>query len=260
VSPLDDAFVAVAGLLAGGVNAIAGGGTLISFPALLATGTAAVTANITSSVGLVSGYLGGAVGYRRELAGQRSRVVALGASAVAGGIAGAVILLVTPADSFRAVVPYLVLLSCALLAAQPRTARWVAARAAARADDGRSRRSGEIGPALQAGVFVASVYGSYFGAGLGVLLLAVLGILLQDELQRLNVLKTVLAFVVNIVGVVVFLVSGRVAWVFAVILLVTAYLGGVLGARVARRLRASTLRAAVITLGVVVSVVLIVRG
>jgi uncharacterized protein len=260
VSLFDEAFVAVAGLLAGGVNAIAGGGTLISFPALLATGTAAVTANITSSVGLVSGYLGGAVGYRRELAGQRARVLALGASAVAGGLAGAVILLVTPADSFRTVVPYLVLLSCALLAVQPRTARWVAARAAARATDGRQRRGGEIGPALQAGVFLASVYGSYFGAGLGVLLLAVLGILLEDELQRLNGLKTVLAFVVNIVGVAVFLVSGRVAWVFALILLVTAYAGGILGARVARRLSASTLRVAVIVLGVVVSVVLIVRG
>lgn len=107
---------------------------------------------------------------------------------------------------------------------------------------------------------MASVYGSYFGAGLGVLLLAVLGILLQDELQRLNGLKTVLAFVVNIVGVVVFLVSGRVAWVFAAILLVTAYLGGILGARVARRLSASTLRVAVIALGVVVSAVLIARG
>jgi uncharacterized membrane protein YfcA len=259
VSLLDDAFVAVAGLCAGGVNAIAGGGTLISFPALLATGTGAVTANITSSVGLVSGYLGGAVGYRKELAGQRSRVLRLGASAVAGGLAGAVILLVTPADSFRAVVPYLVLMSCALLAVQPRTARWVAARAAARASDGLERR-GEIGPALQAGIFLAAVYGSYFGAGLGVLLLAVLGILLDDELQRLNGLKTVLAFVVNIVGVLVFLASGRVAWAFALILLVTAYLGGILGARVARKLSASTLRVAVIVLGVVVSVVLIVKG
>lgn len=259
MSLIDDGFVAVAGLLAGGVNAIAGGGTLISFPALLATGTGAVTANITSSVGLVSGYLGGAVGYRKELAGQRSRVLRLGASAVAGGLAGAVILLVTPADSFRAVVPYLVLMSCALLAVQPRTARWVAARAAARASDGHERR-GEIGPALQAGIFLAAVYGSYFGAGLGVLLLAVLGILLDDELQRLNGLKTVLAFVVNIVGVLVFLASGRVAWVFALILLVTAYLGGILGARVARKLSASTLRVAVIVLGVVVSVVLIVKG
>jgi uncharacterized membrane protein YfcA len=187
-------------------------------------------------------------------------VLALGASAVAGGLAGAVILLVTPADSFRAVVPYLVLLSCARLAVQPRTAKWVAARAAAREGDGRQRRGGEIGPALQAGVFLASIYGSYFGAGLGVLLLAVLGILLEDELQRLNGLKTVLAFVVNIVGVLVFLVSGRVAWIFALILLVTAYAGGILGARVARRLSASTLRAAVIVLGVVVSVVLIVKG
>jgi uncharacterized membrane protein YfcA len=166
----DYVVVGAAGLLAGGVNAVAGGGTLISFPALLAVGVPSVTANITSSVGLVSGYLGSATGYRRELAGQGQRMRALAAVSVVGGIAGALVLLVTPADSFKAIVPYLVLLSCGLLAAQPRLARWVAGRADHHA------RAAEITPTVRVAVFVAAVYGSYFGAGLGVLLLGVLGI------------------------------------------------------------------------------------
>lgn len=248
-------LVAAAGLAAGAVNAVAGGGTLISFPTLLAVGVPPVAANITSSVGLVTGYLGGAIGYRRELGDQRNRMRALAAVAVLGGVAGAVLLLVTPADSFRVVVPYLVLLSCALLAAQPRLARWVSARASSR-----TAPSHGITPALQAGVFVAAVYGSYFGAGLGVLLLGVLGILLDDSLQRLNGLKTVLAFVVNAVGVAVFLASGDVRWALAAVLLVTSYAGGLLGARVARLLSPAVLRGCVVALGAVVAVVLLVRS
>lgn len=250
----DYAVVAVAGVLAGAVNAIAGGGTLISFPALLAVGVPAVTANITSSVGLVTGYLGGAVGYRRELAGQRDRMRALASVAVGGGVLGAVLLLVTPADSFRALVPYLVLLSCLLLAMQPRLARRVAAR---RAEYGRAVG---LTPTVHLGVFVAAIYGSYFGAGLGVLLLGVLGTLVADSLQRLNGLKTVLAFVVNLVGVLIFLVSGQVAWLFAATLVVCSYAGGLLGARVARLLSATVLRVGVVTLGVVVGLALLVTG
>ncbi|HET8614937.1 MAG TPA: sulfite exporter TauE/SafE family protein [Actinomycetales bacterium] len=250
----DYVIVAVAGVLAGAVNAIAGGGTLISFPALLAVGVPAVTANITSSVGLVTGYLGGAVGYRRELAGQGDRMRALAVVAIAGGVLGAVLLLVTPADSFRTVVPYLVLLSCLLLAVQPWLARWVADR---RAESGRAVG---LSPVVHAGVFVAAIYGSYFGAGLGVLLLGVLGTLVVDSLQRLNGLKTVLAFAVNLVGVLIFLVSGQVAWLFAAILVVCSYAGGLLGARVARLLSAVVLRFGVVVLGVVVAIVLIVTS
>lgn len=246
--------VAGAGLLAGGVNAIAGGGTLISFPALLAVGVPSLSANITSSVGLVSGYLGSATGYRRELTGQARRVRALTVVAVAGGIAGAVLLLVTPQASFRVAVPYLVLLACALLAAQPRLARWVAGRRVG------EDPAAEATPLVSAGVFVASVYGSYFGAGLGVLLLGVLGILLVDSLQRLNALKSVLSFMVNIVGVLIFLPSGQVEWRYAALLLVTSYVGGIGGARVGRRLSPRVLRTGVVLLGVVVAVVLIVRG
>ncbi|HYJ74844.1 MAG TPA: sulfite exporter TauE/SafE family protein [Kineosporiaceae bacterium] len=276
------------GLLAGAVNAIAGGGTLITFPALLAAGLAPVTANVTSSVGLVAGYAGGTVGYRRELRGQGPRVRQLLVVAVVGGVLGAVILLVTPAESFRALVPWLVILSCLLLAAQPRLARAVAARrirsapepspAAAPAPsrvgadgaapvaeavpDGGDLADAppDVGWAARIGVLVAAVYGSYFGAGLGVLLLAVLGVFLVDDLQRLNALKGLLSLVVNVVGVLVFAFSGRVDWPVALVVAVAAWLGGLLGVRVARVLPAPWLRAAVVVLGLVVAVVLLVRG
>jgi uncharacterized membrane protein YfcA len=152
------------------------------------------------------------------------------------------------------VVPYLVLLSCLLLGLQPWLARRVAAR---RAESG---RIAGLTPAVQAGVFIAAIYGSYFGAGLGVLLLGVLGTLVADSLQRLNGLKTVLAFVVNLVGVLIFLVSGQVAWLFAAILVVCSYLGGVVGARAARKLSASVLRYGVVILGLLVACALIITG
>jgi uncharacterized membrane protein YfcA len=248
-------LISLAGLLAGGVNAVAGGGTLISFPALLAVGVPPVAANITSSVGLVSGYLGSAVGYRRELSDQRGRMRSLAIVAMLGGAVGAVVLLVTPADSFRMIVPYLVMLACLLLAGQPRLARWVARR-----PGGSNHPEDGVTPLVKAGVFIAAIYGSYFGAGLGVLLLGVLGILVSDSLQRLNGLKNMLSFVVNLVGVLIFVVSGQVLWTFAGLLLVSSYVGGVLGARVARRLSPVVLRYSIVTLGLVVAVVLIVTG
>lgn len=251
----DTALVALAGFGAGTINAAAGGGTLISFPALLATGIPAITANITSSVGLVTGYVGSAVGYRRELRGQRERARAMIVPAVAGGIAGAVILLVTPETAFRAIVPFLVLLACLLLAVQP----WVASIVASRRGPAYEGQS-EVTPLLYVGLFCSAVYGSYFGAGLGVLLLAVLGILLDDDLQRLNGLKSVLSFVVNVVGVLIFVASGQVAWAFATVLLVTSYLGGMVGASIARLLRPVVLRYSVVVLGAVVGVALLVTG
>lgn len=242
-------LVGGAGLLAGAVNAVAGGGTLISFPALLAVGLPPISANITSSVGLVSGYAGGSLAYRRELEGQRERLLALLPFALGGGVAGAVLLLVTPDATFRAVVPYLVLASCALLALQP----WLARRLA----DQRHEADAVHG-ATRIGVAVAAVYGSYFGAGLGVLLLAVLGILVADDLQRLNALKGLLSLVINLVGVAVFVVVGQVAWGYAAILAVTAYVGAAGGVLVARRLPESAMRAAVVVLGAVVGIALLV--
>lgn len=251
MTPLDGLLVAVAGLVAGAVNAVAGGGTLVSFPALLAVGLPPVTANITSSVGLVPGYLGGSVSYRRDLTVQAGRVRALLPFAAAGGLAGALLLLATPETAFRAVVPYLVLTSCALLAVQPRLARALAER---RGD------APDVPWAARIAVGIGAVYGSYFGAGLGVLLLAVLGTLVPDDLQRSNALKGLLSLVVNVTGVLVFVAVGGVAWQYAALLAVTAYAGGTLGVGIARRLPAPLMRAAVITLGVVVAVVLLVRG
>jgi len=265
-------LVAGAGLLAGAVNAAAGGGTLISFPALVAVGLPPVTANITSSVGLVPGYLGGSLAYREELAVQKHRVRRLLAVCVAGGVLGAVLLLVTSAGAFRAVVPYLVLLSCLLLAVQPRLARLVAARVGREGHEGPEGHEGHEGHGnagvstraaalpLLGGVLVASIYGSYFGAGLGVLLLAVLGIFVDDDMQRLNALKGLLSLVVNLVGVLVFLLSARVAWTEAAVLATGSLIGGTLGVRLARLLPAPVLRGAVVVLGLVVGVVLLVRS
>lgn len=257
MTPASGAVVAIAGLLAGAVNAMAGGGTLISFPALLGAGLAPVSANVTSSVGLLTGYVGGTQAYRRELAGQGARVRALGAVCMVGGVLGALVLLVTPASAFKLVVPYLILFSCLLLALQPTLSRRVAARRAAATEQPATRGLGLLVPVL---VLLCALYGSYFGAGLGVLLLAVLGIFLDDDLQRLNALKGLLSLVVNVVGVLIFVLSGRVNWTAALILLVTAYVGGYAGGKLARRLRPVWLRAGVVTLGVVVAVVLLVRG
>jgi uncharacterized membrane protein YfcA len=271
---LDFLLVGGAGLLAGAVNAIAGGGTLITFPALLATGMPALTANVTSSVGLVTGYAGGAAGYRRELAGQADRLRALGPPALAGGLAGALVLLVTPEGAFRALAPYLVLAACGLLAAQPRLAAAVRARrAAAPASRGCADAASAPPPVAgalppgepvtwpaRAGVFAAGVYGSYFGAGLGVLLLGVLGILAADDIRRTNASKTLLSFGVNAVGVAVFVVGAQVSWAFAAVLLGTSAAGGLLGASAARRLDASALRRVVIASGAMVAVVLLIRG
>ena len=249
------ALVAVAGFGAGAVNAAAGGGTLLSFPALLAAGVPALTANITSSVGLLAGYAGGSVAYRRELVGQGHRVRVLGAASVVGGVAGALLLLVTPARSFRGVVPYLLLLACALLLAQPRVGAWVRARR------GEAPHAGaKVGLGLAVLVAVLTVYGSYFGAGLGVVLLAALGIALDDGLQRINALKGLLSLIVNVAGVAIFLASGHVDWGYAAILTVTSYAGAHFGVGVARRVSPTVLRAAVVVLGAAVAAALLARS
>jgi uncharacterized membrane protein YfcA len=246
---VDAALVGGAGVLAGAINAVAGGGTLVAFPALLGVGVGPLTANITCSVGLITGYAGGSVAYRRELAGQRDRVRALLPFAVTGGLAGAVLLLVTPPSTFRAVVPFLVLLSAVLLGVQPLLSRSLGTQ---------QREQRDLHWGARIGVGLAAVYGSYFGAGLGVLLLAVLGVLVADGLQRLNALKGVLSLVINLVGAGVFVLSARVDWGYALVLAVGAYLGGTLGVSVARRLPAHVMRAAVVALGVVVGIGLLV--
>ena len=245
-------LLAAAGFAAGAVNAVAGGGSLISFPALLAAGYPSVPANVTNTVALWPGYAGSVAGSRPELAGQRLRVRALGVTSVAGAVLGAVLLLRTSAEAFRAVVPFLILLACLLLAVQPRLAALV--RRLPGSD--REHRHG----VLHVAALLAAVYGAYFGAGLGVLLLGVLGTFLPDALARVNALKNVLSLVVNTVALVAFALFGPVRWGAALVVAVTSLAGGFLGARLARRIPAALLRALVVAYGVVVAVVLLLTG
>ena len=240
-------LLAAAGFGAGAVNAVGGGGSLISFPALLAAGYAPVTANVTSSIALLPGYLGGSLAYRRELAVQRDRIRALALTSALGAAAGAALLLVGPASLFEAIVPWLILAACLLLALQPRAAAF--ARRSHRA------RSPLV---LHGALFAATLYGGYFGAGLGIVLLAILGVLLPDELQRLNALKGLLSLLVAIVGALAFLLFGPVAWDAALITGGACLIGGVAGVGVARRLPTALLRAVVIAFGVAVAVALLV--
>ena len=252
MSPETAGLLAAAGLLAGGVNAVAGGGSLISFPALLAAGYPAVTANVTNTVALFPGYAGSVAGGRLELEGQAPRLRVFGVTSIVGGIGGAVLLLTTPSEVFRAIVPFLILLACALLVAQPRLAQLVQRRT--------TSRKSEHSPTLLLSVFLASVYGAYFGAGLGVLLLGVLGIFLAEQLRRINALKNVLSLVINAVALVAFGLFGPVAWEAVLVIAAASLAGGFLGARVARRIPSAVLRAAVVLYGVGVSVVLLLDG
>jgi uncharacterized membrane protein YfcA len=248
VTAADVVLLAAAGLTTGAINAVAGGGSLVSFPALLATGHGALAANVTNLVATLPGYLSAAATSRPELAGQGPRVRALSAAAAVGAVAGTTLLLVGPEDLFAKLAPWLVLAACALLAVQPLVARWV------------TRAHAHPAPArLVVTVGVASVYGGYFGAGLGIVLLAALGLMLEDTLGRLNAVKQVLsltAAVVSALGVALF---GPVAWGAALIVGAGTLVGGRVGVGVARRLPDPVLRGAVIALGVTVAVVLLVR-
>ena len=236
--------------MAGGVNAVAGGGSLLSFPALLAAGYPALTANVTNTVALCPGYVGGTLGYRRELAGQRRRALTLGLISVAGALLGSVLLVRSPAALFEAVVPYLILLACALLAAQTRLAALVEARLERAGEGGAGWRV----PLLLAGQFLAAVYGAYFGAGLGIMLLAILGIFVADSLQRLNALKGLLSLVINVVGAAFFALFADVVWGAVAVMAVASLLGGQAGVHLARRLDDRLLRWLVIAFGVAVAV------
>lgn len=243
------ALLAGVGFAAGAFNAVAGGGSLLSFPALLAVGHSPLVANVTNTVGLLPGYLGGTVAYRRELTGQADRVRSLGLAAGVGALMGCALLLTSSEDLFESVVPWLVLLACALLALQPRLT------AALRRRDGGTVRARPV--ALHVAVGLAGVYASYFGAAVGVVLLAVLGLLVADGLQRLNALKGTLSLVSSVIGAAVFLVLAPVDLSDAGVLAVSSLLGGHLGGGVARRLPDAVLRGTVLTVGVLVALVLL---
>jgi uncharacterized membrane protein YfcA len=248
VTPLDALAVAGAGLAAGAVNTIVGSGSLITFPTLLGIGLGAVPANVSNTIGLVSGSASGAVGYRRELAGQRRRVLSLMPASVLGGLTGAVLLLVYP-GAFRDVVPFLILVAVALVLVQPRlTARQLRL----------GRRREHPGLVLHAGTFATAIYGGYFGAAQGVIFLALLAVNLDDDLQRLNGVKNVIAAVVNGVAAVLFLFSGKVVWLAVLLLLVGSTIGGQIGAKIGRRIPADVLRLVIAVVGTGVAIDLLV--
>ena len=252
MSPLEAVLVAIAGVAAGTINAVVGSGTLITFPTLLAFGVPPVTANVSNTVGLVPGSLSGAVGYRRELAGQRSRVVRLASASLIGGVAGALLLLWLPSSAFDAIVPALILLGVLLVVLGPRIQRAVAARAESRGgipDHG----VWWVWPAVAA----AGVYGGYFGAAQGVLLMAILGIGVADTMQRHTATKNVLALIVNAVAAVVFVSVADVDWTAAGLIALGSVVGGQLGAGVGRRLSPTLLRAVIAVVGVTALVVLL---
>ena len=255
MTPAEIAFLAVAGFGAGVVNGVAGGGSMVSFPALLVVGVPSLAANVTSTVGIWPGYAGGAAGFRRNLGTQRDRLRALAPIALAGAVVGSLLILVTPEDAFDALAPWLVLAACALFAAQPRLVHRLAVD---HRDDGGGVGGGHAALRV-AGVFVASVYGAYFGAGLGVLLLAVLGITLPGRLADLNAVRTVLALLVNSIAVVVFAVAAPVVWSAAGAMAVASLAGGYVGARSAARMPVPVFRAAVLALGLAAAVGLFMR-
>jgi uncharacterized membrane protein YfcA len=263
--------ILAAAVAAGAINAVVGSGSLITFPTLLAFGFPPVVANVSNNIGLIPGNISASIGYRRELAGQRRRLTPLAVASLAGSLTGAVALLALPAGVFKLVVPILILAGCVLVVLQPQLSGWVAKRnkdrtgpAATKPDGieaggieaGGKERSGPS-PVLLAGVFLTGVYGGYFGAAQGVILVGLLGVFISDSLQRINAGKNVLVTIVNASAAVVFVIFAHVAWLAVALIAVGSAAGGVIGARIGRRLPPLALRIIIVTIGLVSAVKLI---
>jgi uncharacterized protein len=233
--------ILAAGMAAGAINTVVGSGTLITFPVLVALGYSPLVSNVSSNIGLVPGSVSGVIGYRRELEGQRSRALQLGVFSVTGSVAGAILLLALPASAFDAIVPALIAVALVLVVFQPRLARALAHR---------RRPDNERSLTLRALIGATGVYGGYFGAAQGIILISLLGIAIHDGLQRLNALKNLLAGAVNLVAGFVFVLFADVNWAVAALIAAGSIVGGALGARYGRRLSPATLRAVVVVVGV----------
>jgi len=249
VTPIEIAAIVAAGMAAGTVNTIVGSGSLITFPALLALGYAPVVANVSNTVGLLPGSVSGAVGYRRELSGQGGRVLRLGITAGLGALTGAILLLILPAAAFERVVPFLILGAVLLIALQPRLSRAMAHR----------RGQGERHTLpLPVTIYLTGIYGGYFGAAQGVILIALLGIFVADDLQRLNGLKNALTVVINGVAALLFIVVAPVVWPVALLLAAGSIVGGQIGAMLGRRLSPLLLRIVIVVVGTLVGLKLLI--
>ncbi len=254
MSPAEIVAIVLAGLAAGTINTVVGSGTLVTFPTLLAIGIPPVTANVSNSIGLVPGSISGAIGYRKELAGQWRRAARLVPASALGAVVGAVLLLVLPADAFSAIVPVLIVLGCLLVVLGPRISAAVARRHADREalpDHGTWWTPPLVG--------LTGVYGGYFGAAQGIILLAVMGIGIDDDLQRLNGMKNVLAAVANGVSGLIFVVVADVDWIVVLLIAVGSVVGAQIGAAYGRRLPDVALRAFIVLVGVV-ALVAFLRG
>ncbi|MFC9432415.1 sulfite exporter TauE/SafE family protein [Nocardia sp. NPDC057030] len=249
------AVLAAAGLLAGAINTVAGGGSLISFPALVALGYNPLVANVTNAVATVPGYVGGCIGFRTEFADQAAELRRLGVATIFGALLGSVLLMTLPATSFQKIVGWLVLGSAILMLAQPRIRRVLVERAHPTAADATPTSV----LSLYAAQFAVAVYGGYFAAGLGVMMLAVLGVFRHDTLNRLNASKTGLSLIVGVVSAVFFAFNAPVAWAPALILAIFSLLGGLAGAGMAQVISAKSLRRIVIAVGFIAGITLLIR-
>jgi uncharacterized membrane protein YfcA len=241
-------LIAIGAFLAGGVNALAGGGSLISFPILTAVGVPAVAANITNTVALCPGYFGATLAQWKEILAQKRRALLFVPIAIIGGLAGGFLLLRTGEKEFKALIPYLILAATVLLALGNPLRRWINRKTAG----GEVNRRVILGGAI--GILAATIYGGYFGAGMSVILLAVLAIAVNDSITRLNALKQLLALATNVAAAVFFLFSGLVNWPAAVVMAVFALAGGAAGGKISGKIKPEVLRWVVVSIGAMVSI------
>jgi uncharacterized protein len=240
--------VGVAAIIGGAVSAMAGGGTLITFPALLAVGVPSVTANVTNTVALCTGYLGGALAELKNLSGEKRKLYVFGFTSALGGFVGGIVLLNTGEATFRALVLYLILLAAVLLVIEEPVHRW------------HERRIGQIGRQhvntlwRLIPIFLASIYGGYFGGGLATIVLAVLALEVHESLTKLNALKQMISLCANVAAAILFLFSNKVIWSAAIVMAVGALLGGVIGGLAADRMRPPVLRGIVVTFAVAIAI------
>jgi uncharacterized membrane protein YfcA len=253
LSGIDFVLVGFAAVAAGAINALAGGGTLITFPTLLAIGVPPITANVTNTVALCPGFIGGILAQLKDLAGQRRRFwVFLSASAI-GGVIGSILLLCTGERAFMALVPFLILTASCLLSVQELIRIWLVRRSA----KAEAKPGSETWAVILVGL--AAIYGGYFGVAMSVVVLSLLGLMINDTLTRLNAIKQTVAFGANGAAAVLFIFSGKIVWPIALVMAVGALIGGILGGRLAGRIKPDTLRWTVVSIGIVLAIIYFIR-